>query len=203
MRIYRSPRLLRWLFPSAIWKGADEHAVYLTFDDGPSQELTLWLLETLRKAEIKATFFCVGNNVKKHPELYRQIVADGHEVGNHTMQHENGLKTSVGDYLTSVKEARKQIDSPLFRPPYGKLSVKQYLEIKRLHMKVVFWSWLSYDFDPSQSMDQLKNKLHTINGGDILVFHDNPKAADTLLESLQYAIDFLRQKAFTFKPIQP
>ena len=201
MRLYRSPRLLRWLFPFAIWKGADKRSVYLTFDDGPSKELTPWLLETLKKAEIKATFFCVGNNVKNHPELYRQIFSEGHRVGNHTMHHENGLKTSAADYLRSVKEAQKQIDSELFRPPYGKLSIKQYFQIKRLHMKVVFWSWLSYDFDPTQSVDELKKNLHTIKGGDILVFHDNPKAANTLIESLQYVIDFLDKKSFTIKTI--
>jgi peptidoglycan/xylan/chitin deacetylase (PgdA/CDA1 family) len=201
MRLYRSPRLLRWLFPFAIWKGADKRSVYLTFDDGPSKELTPWLLETLKKAEIKATFFCVGNNVKNHPELYRQIISEGHRVGNHTMHHENGLKTSAADYLRSVKEAQKQIDSELFRPPYGKLSIKQYFQIKRLHMKVVFWSWLSYDFDPTQSVDELKKNLHTIKGGDILVFHDNPKAANTLIESLQYVIDFLDKKSFTIKTI--
>jgi peptidoglycan/xylan/chitin deacetylase (PgdA/CDA1 family) len=201
MRLYRSPRLLRWLFPFAIWKGADKRSVYFTFDDGPSQELTPWILETLKKAEIKATFFCVGNNVKNHPELYRQIISEGHRVGNHTMHHENGLKTSAADYLTSVKEAQKQIDSELFRPPYGKLSIKQYFQIKRLHMKVVFWSWLSYDFDPTQSVDELKKNLHTIKGGDILVFHDNPKAANTLIESLQYVIDFLSKKSITIKTI--
>jgi peptidoglycan/xylan/chitin deacetylase (PgdA/CDA1 family) len=201
MRLYRSPRLLRWLFPFAIWKGADKRSVYLTFDDGPSKELTPWLLETLKKAEIKATFFCVGNNVKNHPELYRQIISEGHRVGNHTMHHENGLKTTSADYLRSVKEAQKQIDSELFRPPYGKLSIKQYFQIKRLHMKVVFWSWLSYDFDPTQSVDELKKNLHTIKGGDILVFHDNPKAANTLIESLQYVIDFLDKKSFTIKTI--
>jgi len=201
MRFYRSPRLLRWLFPYAIWKGADKRSVYLTFDDGPSQELTPWLLETLKKAEIKATFFCVGNNVKNHPELYRQIISEGHRVGNHTMYHENGLKTTSADYLRSVKEAQEQIDSELFRPPYGKLSIKQYFQIKRLHMKVVFWSWLSYDFDQTQSVDELKKNLHTIKGGDILVFHDNPKAANTLIESLQYVIDFLNKKSFTIKTI--
>jgi len=201
MRFYRSPRLLRWLFPYAIWKGADKRSVYLTFDDGPSQELTPWLLETLKKAEIKATFFCVGNNVKNHPELYRQIISEGHRVGNHTMYHENGLKTTSADYLRSVKEAQEQIDSELFRPPYGKLSIKQYFQIKRLHMKVVFWSWLSYDFDPTQSVEELKKNLHTIKGGDILVFHDNPKAANTLIESLQYVIDFLNKKSFTIKTI--
>jgi len=201
MRLYRSPRLLRWLFPYAIWKGVDKRSVYLTFDDGPSKELTPWLLETLKKAEIKATFFCVGNNVKNHPELYRQIISEGHRVGNHTMHHENGLKTSAADYLRSVKEAQEQIDSELFRPPYGKLSIKQYFQIKRLHMKVVFWSWLSYDFDPTQSVDELKKNLHTIKGGDILVFHDNPKAANTLIESLQYVIDFLDKKSFTIKTI--
>jgi len=201
MRLYRSPRLLRWLFPFAIWKGADKGSVYLTFDDGPSQELTPWILETLKKAEIKATFFCVGNNVKNHPELYRQIISEGHRVGNHTMHHENGLKTTSADYLRSVNEAQEQIDSELFRPPYGKLSIKQYFQIKRLHMKVVFWSWLSYDFDPTQSVEELKKNLHTIKGGDILVFHDNPKAANTLIESLQYVIDFLDKKSFTIKTI--
>ena len=201
MRLYRSPRLLRWLFPYAIWKGVDKRSVYLTFDDGPSKELTPWLLETLKKAEIKATFFCVGNNVKNHPELYRQIISEGHRVGNHTMHHENGLKTTSADYLRSVNEAQEQIDSELFRPPYGKLSINQYFQIKRLHMKVVFWSWLSYDFDPTQSVDELKKNLHTIKGGDILVFHDNPKAANTLIESLQYVINFLDKKSFTIKTI--
>jgi len=201
MRIYRSPLLLRWLFPSAIWKGDDKHAVYLTFDDGPSESLTPWILQILKDANVQATFFCVGNNVKKHPDLFRQIIADGHLVGNHTMHHENGLKTAAFDYLHSVDQANTLIQSNLFRPPYGKLTMKQYFQLKKRNLQVVFWSWLSYDFDPKQCSDKLKTKAQSIKGGDILVFHDNPKAAETLTESLQEVIRLLKHKQLTFKTI--
>lgn len=201
MRIYRSPLLLRWIFPSALWKGDDQHAVYLTFDDGPSESLTPWILDTLRVHNVKATFFCVGNNVQQHPELFAQIQRDGHVVGNHTMRHENGIKTSTTSYLDSIEEAKKIIPSNLFRPPYGKLSVKQYLQLKKRKLQIVFWSWLSYDFDPSQSSDEVKLKAQSIKGGDIIVFHDNPKAAETLTESLHEVIRLLNQKQLTFKTI--
>ena len=201
MRIYRSPLLLRWLFPSAIWKGKDKHAVYLTFDDGPSEGLTPWILHTLKEKEVKATFFCVGNNVKKHPELFAQIQQDGHVVGNHTMRHENGMKTATHLYLDSVDEARDLINSNLFRPPYGKLSLKQYFHLRKRKIQIVFWSWLSYDFDPNQSSDEVKLKAQTIKGGDIIVFHDNPKSAETLTESLHEVIRLLNQKQLIFKTI--
>ena len=201
MRIYRSPLLLRWLFPSAIWKGDDKRAVYLTFDDGPSEALTPWILQTLKKAEVKATFFCVGNNVKKHPELFQQIQEEGHRVGNHTMHHENGMKTRANDYLQSVDEANSFIQSPLFRPPYGKITLKQYFQLKKRNIQIVFWSWLSYDFDPNQASEKVKMKAKSIKGGDILVFHDNPKSAETLTESLEEVIQLLNQKRLTFKTI--
>lgn len=201
MRIYRSPLLLRWLFPSAIWKGADKHAIYLTFDDGPSESLTPWILQTLKEANVQATFFCVGNNVRKHPELFKQIQEAGHRVGNHTMRHENGLKTTAQDYLQSVEDAHLFIKSQLFRPPYGKLTLKQYFKLKKRSLKIVFWSWLSYDFDPNQYAENVKLKANSIKGGDILVFHDNPKAAETLTESLQEVIRLLQQKQLTFKTI--
>lgn len=201
MRIYRSPLLLRWLFPSAIWKGDDKRAVYLTFDDGPSEDLTPWILQTLRKAEVKATFFCVGNNVKKHPELFQQIKEEGHRVGNHTMHHENGMKTEANAYLQSVDQAHSLIQSSLFRPPYGKLTLKQYFQLKKRNIQIVFWSWLSYDFDPNQASEKVKTKAQSIKGGDILVFHDNPKSAETLTESLEEVILLLNQKQLTFKTI--
>jgi len=200
MRFFRSPLLARYLIRKGIWKGSDKNAIYLTFDDGPNPEVTPFVLNVLRKYKIKATFFCVGNNVKNYPEVYGQILEDGHRVGNHTMFHENGIKTANHAYIESVKNASNYIDSDLFRPPYGKVSPTQFKTlIKTLKKKVVFWTWISNDWDKTLASSEIILKAKSIRGGDILVFHDSLKAQKNLTESLEIIIQMLQKRNFHFK----
>lgn len=200
MRFFRSPLLARYLIRKGIWKGSDKNAIYLTFDDGPNPEVTPFVLNVLRKYNIKATFFCVGNNVKNHPEVYAQILEEGHRVGNHTMFHENGTKTANAAYIASVETASTYITSDLFRPPYGKLSPTQFKTIiKSLKKKVIFWTWISYDWDKTLASSEIILKAKSIRGGDILVFHDSLKAQKNLTESLEIIIQMLQKRNFHFK----
>ena len=200
MRLFRSPYIARFVFRNGIWKGRDKRAIYLTFDDGPHPEVTPYVLDILKRNKIKATFFCVGNNVEKYPEVYRQILADGHQVGNHTMSHENGLKTPKKEYFASVEKATTLIESELFRPPYGKITPFQFKYIfNSLKKKVIFWTWLAYDFDAKLSGKEIIKKAERIKGGDILVFHDSTKAQKNLEETLETIILMLQKRNFQFK----
>ncbi|HTB30639.1 MAG TPA: polysaccharide deacetylase family protein [Bacteroidia bacterium] len=175
--------------------------VYLTFDDGPIPETTPYVLTTLKKYGIKATFFCVGENVKKHPELYAHILEDGHFVGNHTFNHLKGWKTSLNAYLENVQECSKYIESGLFRPPYGKMTVQQYNALKN-KFKLIFWDVLTPDYDlnvsAQQCLDIIKKKTRQ---GSILVFHDNLKAKNKLTELLPGALDFLIREGYEIQPV--
>ena len=200
MRLFRSPYIARFAFRNGIWKGGDKRAIYLTFDDGPHPEVTPYVLDILKRNNIKATFFCVGNNVEKYPEVYRQILADGHQVGNHTMSHENGLKTQKNEYFESVNKASALIESELFRPPYGKITPFQFKYIfSVLKKKVIFWTWLAYDFDAKLTGKEIIKKAERIKGGDILVFHDSSKAQKNLQETLETIILMLQKRNFHFK----
>jgi peptidoglycan/xylan/chitin deacetylase (PgdA/CDA1 family) len=200
--MFRSPKILRWLYPKRIWGiSVSRPTVFLTFDDGPDLEITPWLLDFLNQEGIVATFFCVGSNVKKHTEIYAQILADGHSVGNHLMNHENGFKTKDEVYLDSIDEAAKLIDSPLFRPAYGRL--KRSVERKiRSKYKVVMWSWLSYDYDVTIPIEKIIQQAKSIQSGDILVFHDNKKTKERLKEVLPTIVWDLKKRGFGFGVIQ-
>ena len=198
MRLFRSPVIAKYLFKSGIWKGKDKTAVYLTFDDGPHPEITPWVLDLLEKENIKATFFCVGQNAKKYPHLIEHILQAGHRIGNHTMTHENGTKTPFQTYIESVKEAGNFTSENLFRPPYGRITPKQLKSVAK-EMKVVFWSWISYDFDSTLASNIIIEKAKKIKGGDILVFHDSEKAEKNLKEALPSIIHQLKAKQLQFK----
>lgn len=200
MRLFRSPYIARLAFRNGIWKGRDKRAIYLTFDDGPHPEVTPYVLDILKRNKIKATFFCVGNNVEKYPQVYLQILKEGHQVGNHTMSHENGLITPKKEYLSSIVNASNFIESELFRPPYGKLTPFQFKHIfSSLKKKVVFWTWLAYDFDAKLTGGEIIKKAERIKGGDILVFHDSIKAQKNLQETLETIILMLQKRNFQFK----
>jgi peptidoglycan/xylan/chitin deacetylase (PgdA/CDA1 family) len=174
MRLFRSPYIARFVFRNGIWKGRDKRAIYLTFDDGPHPVVTPYVLDVLKNNNIKATFFCVGNNVEKYPEVYRQILEEGHQVGNHTMFHENGTKTPRKAYTDSVEKAATVIESELFRPPYGKLTPFQFKYIfSSLKKKVVFWTWLAYDFDSKLTGKEIIKKAEKIKAQIELLEHLN------------------------------
>lgn len=202
MRLFRAPRLFRWLFPERTWGFLrSENQIYLTFDDGPEPEITAWLLDLLRERNISATFFCVGSRVRQHPEILERILKEGHSVGNHTMDHERGTATKNEDYLKSVENASQFISSDLFRPPYGRMTNSQEKLLLKHGYKIIMWSWLSYDFDNEIQDDKIILESKQIRGGDILVFHDNIKTADRLKRILPKILDDLQEKGFVFKPI--
>ncbi len=179
-----TPAWIDHIVPSILWRfQKKEPHLYLTFDDGPVPEATPWVLDTLAKWNAKATFFCVGDNVKKHPKIYQRILEEGHTVGNHTFHHLNGWKTDKAQYLNNTAKCAKWVDSPLFRPPYGKLTQGQ-LKSLRKDYQIVMWSILSKDYDTGTRPESCLGNVLMSKPGDIIVFHDSAKA----LDNLQYTL---------------
>lgn len=200
MTHFRIPFFIPWVFPRRIWKMDSKTSVFLTFDDGPQPEITDWILQFLEKEQIAATFFCVGNNVSKNPSIFEKVKNAGHTIGNHTMHHEKGTSIQSSAYFHSVHEADQLINSVLFRPPYGRLSLWKGNQIsKKYH--VIMWSWLSYDYDSTVPMEQILKSAEKIQAGDILVFHDNPKSSERLKALLPEVVKIIRSKNLLFEPI--
>ena len=195
----KTPKLLTYLFSSLIWKiPNDNKTVYLTFDDGPTEKVTRKILEVLKNEKVKASFFCVGKNVEKYPDLFACIKAEGHAVGNHTNTHLNGWKTNKKQYLEDVEEADKLIKSNLFRPPYGKLNWRSKKDLQRKY-KIVMWDVAGGDFDPYLSIkDVVKNIINNVNPGSIVVLHDNQKFMAKTVEALPIIIKELKAKKYRF-----
>ena len=195
----KTPKLLTYLFSSFIWKiPNDNKTVYLTFDDGPTEKVTRKILEVLNNEKVKASFFCVGKNVEKYPDLFACIKAEGHAVGNHTNTHLNGWKTNKKQYLDDVEEANKLIKSNLFRPPYGKFNWRSKKDLQRKY-KIVMWDVAGGDFDQYLSIkDVVKNIINNVNPGSIVVLHDNQKFMAKTVEALPIIIKELKAKKFRF-----
>lgn len=194
---------LRWLYPRATWRmNKREHAVYLTFDDGPIPQATPFILKTLAEFNIHATFFMVGDNVRKHPELYRQIVEAGHQVGNHTFNHWGGFKHSTRSYSANVEKANALIKSHLFRPPHGWMRWEQYFWIGRKY-RIVMWDLVTRDYSKWMTADDVVNnvKLYARNGS-IITFHDSLKSIDKLHYALPEAIRWLKEQGYEFKTFE-
>lgn len=201
MKLFRTPTFFRWIFPRRKWGfSSSDKKVYLTFDDGPTTELTEWIIDELAKHNIKATFFCVGSNVKSHPELLARMRGEGHVVANHTMRHEKGNSVKKAAYLASIAEADELIQSDLFRPPYGRLSITQTPKIIKRY-KIIMWTWLSYDYDKSVSIETILRQAERIKAGDILVLHDNEKVTDRVKQILPSMIEIVRKKGLNFEVI--
>lgn len=191
---------LRWLYPSAIWRmDPSEKAVYLTFDDGPIPESTPWLIETLEKYNVKATFFMVGDNVRKYPELFELIKSKGHRLGNHTFNHIGGLRHPYKEYLENVVEADKLIQSNLFRPPHGWMTEGQYLTLRKKYT-IIMWDLVTRDYSKLLTADDVYNniKKYTRNGS-IITFHDSLKSIDKLKTALPQSIEWLKEQGYEFK----
>jgi len=172
--------------------------IFLTFDDGPVPEITPEVLSILRVKKVKATFFCVGDNVRKHPDVYRSILADGHSVGNHTYNHVNGWITPPGSYYSNIKRCSEFVDSKLFRPPYGRFTPGQYFLLRKEY-RFIMWSVLTGDFDRGTTPARcLENAIKHTDGGSILVFHDSIKARDKVLFALPRVIDHFAELGFSF-----
>lgn len=194
--------LLRKWYGSFTWaKESGEKSVYLTFDDGPVPGPTEFVLEQLEKFQAKATFFCIGNNVKKNPGIYDQILAAGHTVGNHTFNHLNGWQCNTQDYVKDVSAAAEVISSGLFRPPYGRIKKQQAQELKSDY-EIVMWDVLSYDFDALVSPQKCYlNVVRYVQPGSIVVFHDSLKAFANLKYALPESLRFLKDEGYVFRAI--
>ncbi len=189
--------------PNVVWTAKpDGNTVYLTFDDGPAPVVTSFVLKQLEKYNVKASFFCIGSNVKQHPEIFEQVKAAGHRVGNHTMNHANGWKTKDEDYLKEIEDANQLIRSDLFRPPYGRITRSQVNAIRHqasdiCKSKIIMWSVIAGDFDERIDGNKcFENIKRYTKPGGIIVFHDSEKAFPRLKTALPATLEWLSQQGF-------
>ena len=203
MYFVKTPRLIQSLFPNFVWRiPTQEKVIHLTFDDGPVPEATPWVLDQLKQYNAKATFFCVGENVKKYPQLFEDVVNSNHVVGNHTFNHINGWGSDNIPYFHNVRNCAHLVKSDLFRPPYGRLLPKQ-AEFLQRHYQIIMWDVLSGDFDPEISKEQcLNNVLRSANEGSIIVFHDSVKAMDKLEYVLPKVLEHYSNLGYKFEAVR-
>ena len=211
--------IIKKIFNNLIWDIPNlENKIYLTFDDGPIPEVTEWVLDVLKSENIKATFFCIGDNIQKHPEIYKRILSEGHQTGNHTFNHLNGWITTNKNYQKNIElcnneQIKQNLNNnycqlntencQLYRPPYGKIKPSQSKIIRKLGYKIIMWDVLSYDFDASIAPENcLENVISNSAQGSIIVFHDSIKAANNLKYALPKAIQILKNKGFVFDIIK-
>ncbi|WP_194766963.1 polysaccharide deacetylase family protein [Tamlana sp. I1] len=210
----KTPLVAKKMFPNYIWDiPTNEKILYLTFDDGPTPSITNWTLDILKKHEAKATFFCIGNNIEKHPDIFQNILNDGHTIGNHTYNHVKGWKTKTEDYLEEVSKTQKIIEiatrhvplatHTLFRPPYGQISRKQGQNLIELGYKIIMWDILSFDWEASISEENcLQNVIKKATNGSIIVFHDSVKASKNMQYALPKVLEHFSKEGFIFKSLK-
>ena len=204
--LHRTPSLFPFLYPSLTWRIENaSRELYLTFDDGPVPGPTEFVLDTLAAHNAKATFFCIGDNVRKHPDIFKEVIAREHAVANHTFNHMNGWKTNRSDYVQNIKQCQEEMarHTPvpaLFRPPYGRITRSQ---IKALpDFQIIMWDVLSVDYDRHLSAERcLKNTINAIRPGSIIVFHDSLKAERNMTYALPRMLDHFTQQGFQFKTL--
>ncbi|MDI9255827.1 polysaccharide deacetylase family protein [Flavobacterium sedimenticola] len=207
----KTNRFVKTIFPNYIWAiPTDSKEVFLTFDDGPIPEITEWVLHQLEQYNAKATFFCIGDNIQKHPAVFQKVTAQGHAIGNHTFNHLKGWKVSLEDYIENTKKCsvtmanHLQNSEPghLFRPPYGKIKRAQAKALRHLGYKIIMWDVISMDFDASVSPEKcLENVIKNVENGSIIVFHDSVKAWKNLEYVLPKTLEFLQEKGFVCSKI--
>jgi peptidoglycan/xylan/chitin deacetylase (PgdA/CDA1 family) len=207
----KTPLVVKRLFPEYIWEiPSNEKELYLTFDDGPTPKVTDWVLNELKQVNAKATFFSIGKNVEEHPQIFHQILENGHSIGNHTQNHIKGWKTKTKSYLENVFEAEKAIKGHiddslklnLFRPPYGQIKPKQGKKLIELGYKIVMWDVLSFDWDKTVSNHEcFNNVISKSKNGSIIVFHDSVKASNNMKFALPKVLEYYTEKGFSFKGI--
>lgn len=204
------PKIIKLLFFNQVWNIPNsENTIYLTFDDGPTPEITERVLEILDKHHIKATFFCIGDNVRKHPEIVQKILSKQHSLGNHTYSHLKGWKTPTKTYISNSEACEIKLNSlfkirnsKLFRPPYGKITPWQSYKLRKLGYKIIMWDVLSKDYDASISAEMCyENVIKNVSSGSIIVFHDSNKAKENVFKSLEKTIETLKRKGFKFEKI--
>ena len=206
MYLIKTPFWLRALYPKCTWKiPSNEKVIYISFDDGPHPEATPFVLDELAKYNAKATFFCIGNNVLKHPNVYEAILQQGHRVGNHTYDHLNGWKTDTNSYIDNIKDAANLIDSDLFRPPYGRITRKQITRIlaaPECPNQIIMWDVLSGDFDLNlNGEDCARNVINNTRPGSIIVFHDSQKAWDRMSVALPIVLAYFSNLGYRMEAL--
>ncbi len=206
--IHRTPFFLPWFYPTLVWRqSVQAKELYLTFDDGPVPGPTEFVLDTLDLFGVKATFFCIGENIGKHPEIFKKIVANGHTVANHTFNHINGWKNSADCYRSNVELCRSEIvkyssehTGRIFRPPYGRITRKQIEALR--DYKVIMWDVLSVDYNKNVKPQAcLSNTIKTVRPGSIIVFHDSYKAEKNMSFTLPRLIEHCIESGYIFKTI--
>lgn len=197
------PYLLRKFYSNLIWNfPTTQKIIYLTFDDGPIEEVTPFVLDQLKQYNAKATFFCIGENVKRYPEIFQRLKSEGHAVGNHTYHHLNGWKTNDKVYVEDIDRANKLIQSKLFRPPYGRIKKAQISFLANIY-SLIMWDVLSYDFDKNTSPEEcLNNVTQYAKPGSILVFHDSIKAKKNLFYTLPKTLTHFSEEGFEFRRVE-
>jgi peptidoglycan/xylan/chitin deacetylase (PgdA/CDA1 family) len=202
MYLVKTPFWLKLLYPKLLWEAnAANRCIYLTFDDGPIPIVTPFVLNILKKYNAKATFFCIGDNVRKHPDVFEQVKNEGHAIGNHTFNHLKGWKTEDKTYLDNFLHADKLLDTKLFRPPYGRIKRSQVrlLQAAKPGMQIVMWSVLSADFDINISPEQcFDNVIKNVKPGDIVLFHDSLKAQERMEYALRKALEYWSKEGYSF-----
>jgi hypothetical protein len=204
LRWIKTHWIIKKLFSNYIWDiPNNENKIYLTFDDGPTPEITNWTLNKLEQYQARATFFCIGDNLRKYPEIYQEIIKKGHVVGNHTFNHLNGLKTKTADYVDNAKLFECELNKMstrkcnLFRPPYGKIKPSQSKILRNEGYKIIMWDVLSADYDQSISPEEcLENVIQNCKSGSIIVFHDSIKGFKNLEYVLPRTLEFIKEKGF-------
>ncbi len=199
-----TPRFLQSMFSELLWRVESQRPeLFLTFDDGPIPEITPWVLDQLEQYQAKATFFCVGQNIDRHPHIFQDIKDRGHSIGHHTYNHLSGWATDNAEYFQNVRKGALVSGSKLFRPPYGRLKPSQTRYLKR-HFQIVMWDVLSGDFDPCISADAcFQNVIKNTQSGSIIVLHDSIKSASKLYKVLPQILEYYTIRGFEFKALDP
>ncbi|WP_293301843.1 polysaccharide deacetylase family protein [Pedobacter sp. UBA4863] len=205
MYTVRPPFFLKWYYPNLIWnKATDKKTVYLTFDDGPIPNVTDFVLNTLKSFNVKGTFFCIGDNINKHPQVFERIKKEGHAIGNHTYNHLKGWKTDNKTYMDNFWKCQELTETNLFRPPYGRIKKSQISNLKSQtsNLEIIMWDVLSGDFDTKLSPEKCyQNVIKNVRNGTIIVFHDSLKAWDRLAYALPKTIEYLLAKGYRFEKL--
>ncbi len=207
----KTPKFIKWIFPKYTWAiPSSKKVLYLTFDDGPTPDITQRVLDILKQFNAKATFFCIGENVEKHPFILESVLKEKHSVGNHTYHHLKGWETSTKEYLENTEDCEQAFKSKivnhkpinLFRPPYGKITNKQGKQLIKLGYKIIMWDILSFDWDNNTTKETcLNNVISKAKSGSIIVFHDSVKASEKMMYALPKTLEYFSKQGYEFKAI--
>lgn len=201
-KLIKTPTLIQFFFPSLLWsKKRDKKILYLTFDDGPYNMLSPFILDELKKYKAKATFFYLGSKAEKYPQLIKRCKDENHKIGNHTYSHPNGWKTKNSRYYQDIEKANKLLNSNLFRPPFGRIKPSQINHLKKYY-KIIMWDILSWDFDKKTSPEECYNNIiKNTKSGSIIVLHENEKSAKTVKEVLPKILSYFSSQGFKFEKL--